>query len=624
MIGRLVMGRYRVEELVGTGGMSLVYRAKDIKTGRYVAVKFLRDEFSKDEEFLRRFAREAKAVESMAHPNIVALIDAGEEDGKHCLIMEYVDGITLKELITEKGRVPEHEAVAIATCVCRALSHAHARQIVHRDIKPQNILINSEGVVKVADFGIARALNAETMTSTDAGVMGSVHYFSPEQARGGLTDEKSDLYSLGVVLYDMVVGHVPFDGETPVTIALAHIQEAPRRPRRFYADISPALEDIILKAMEKDKTWRYDSAKAMEADLMRAVKQPEGGFVQKRPPLMEGGTTRVGMMAIQREEPQTNRIVVTTDKVVRVATLTLISVAIAFLAFMVTSQVRSIIYDEVVPAVVGMPSSEGVRHLQVLGFEPVLEEDYDDNVDEGLIIKQVPESDTKVRRNTKVVVVKSLGRQNASAPNLLDRPRAEAEREIVSKGFLVGEVKEQTNSPKAKGTVVAQEPGAGDTLKRGSKIDITVSNPPEVAIAPQLVGRSLDEAQLLLSKQSIKPDVFYGVASDHPDKTVFAQQPEAGELIDKDKTPSVSVTRVGYRKIYVAQLQLEKDNAHVVITLRDGQVDTVIHDYSYPAGKRDIELNLETQTSGEKLLTVKVNDKETIKESILFQEVKSN
>lgn len=266
MEGQRLGGRYQVETRIGGGGMAIVYKAKDLILHRQVAVKILRSQFGMDEDFVNRFHREAQAVASLSHPNVVGVYDVGQDDETHYIVMEYIEGHTLKEVINQQGALPIEEAVRISIQICDALDHAHQNNIIHRDIKPHNIMIGKNGRVKVTDFGIARAVTSTTITHTNS-ILGSVHYFSPEQARGGVSAEKSDIYSLGIVLYEMVTGQLPFSGDSPITIALKHLQEPLPEPRESNPNIPQSVENIIFKALVKDPFLRYSSARAMLLDL---------------------------------------------------------------------------------------------------------------------------------------------------------------------------------------------------------------------------------------------------------------------------------------------------------------------------------------------------------------------
>ena len=277
--GRVIGNRYEIINRIGNGGMATVYKAKDLTLNRFVAVKVLREEFTTDVEFIKRFNIEAQSAASLAHPNIVSIFDVGQEDNIYYIVMELIQGKTLKQIIAESGILPWKWSVNIAIQIASALEAAHKNNIVHRDIKPHNIIITEDGVAKVTDFGIAKAVSNSTITAFGT-TIGSVHYFSPEHARGGYTDAKSDLYSLGIVMYEMLTGRVPFDADTPVSIALKHMQEKPVEPIKLNPSIPLAVNQIIMKAMRKDPNERYQSATEMLRDLNAALKNPEGNFVE--------------------------------------------------------------------------------------------------------------------------------------------------------------------------------------------------------------------------------------------------------------------------------------------------------------------------------------------------------
>lgn len=278
--GKIIGNRYEIIEKIGNGGMATVYRAKDMTLKRNVAVKVLKDEFTTDEEFIKRFNIEAQSAASLTHPNIVSIYDVGNEESIYYIVMELVQGKTLKQIIDEDGVLPWKWSLNIAIQIASALETAHKNNIVHRDIKPHNIIITEDGIAKVTDFGIAKAVSNSTITAFGT-TIGSVHYFSPEHARGGFTDAKSDLYSLGVVMYEMLTGRVPFDADTPVSIALKHMQEKPVEPIKLNPAIPYSVNKIILKAMQKDTNLRYQSATEMLRDLSLALKDPEGHFVKE-------------------------------------------------------------------------------------------------------------------------------------------------------------------------------------------------------------------------------------------------------------------------------------------------------------------------------------------------------
>jgi serine/threonine protein kinase len=305
MEGQLLGNRYEVIEKIGGGGMALVYKAKCQLLNRFVAVKILRKEFCNDEEFVRRFRIEAQAAASLSHPNIVSIFDVGIENDNHYIVMEFVKGITLKDHIKKHKVLPWDDAVNIATQICSAIEHAHRNNIVHRDIKPHNIIFSEDGLAKVTDFGIARAATFSTITMV-GNTIGSVHYFSPEQARGGFTDEKSDIYSLGIVIYEMVTGKLPYDGDTPVSVALKHIQCIPEEPINLNGDIPKGLNDIILKAIEKEQTKRYQTADKLLIDLNEVSNDPMIRFFVEDDDFEDAKTKRLPLADIQSKLNEAN------------------------------------------------------------------------------------------------------------------------------------------------------------------------------------------------------------------------------------------------------------------------------------------------------------------------------
>ena len=302
MIGMVIAGEYRVDKLIGVGGMAEVYRCVSLSSGRIVALKVLKKEYNNNAEFLRRFEREAQAVLTLSHENIVRSYSVGEDQGYHYIVMEYVSGSTLKSLIQKEGMLPVKQAVDIACQLLGALEHAHENGFIHRDVKPQNVLINTKGMAKLADFGIAREADASTMTFAGTNVIGSVHYISPEQARGEAVTAESDIYSMGIVLYEMITGQVPFQGDTTVSIALKHLQLEMRPPIQLRRHMPKALNDVIMKATAKEPQQRYHSAAQMREDIQRAMREPNGAFakLEAKPKKRRGisGVFKIGLLCM--------------------------------------------------------------------------------------------------------------------------------------------------------------------------------------------------------------------------------------------------------------------------------------------------------------------------------------
>ena len=404
MIGRVISGRYVVEAVVGTGGMAVVYRAYDKIKKQTVAIKVLRPEYEQDEEFVRRFSREAEAASKVSHENIVNMLDVGTDGELRYIVMEYVDGQTLKNMIREQGRIHPDQALRMTIRILAAVDHAHRNGIVHRDIKPQNILVDRQGRVKVADFGIAR-LKASQTTHLDseggASALGSVHYFSPEQARGELADEKSDLYSVGVVMYEMLTGQVPFDGETSVSVALKHVSEEPKSMRLYQGGISKALDEVVMRALCKDSAKRYQTAAEMAADLRKTITHPRGGFVKYPPDSEELERQREQ----RRKKRQRDR-----RRLMRLGLIvgSLLVLSVAVIAGWYFIGVRGRV---TVPDVTGQTQAAALEILESAGLPAGIESAYSEDVEAGLVLSQSRMPGERVKTGSLVSLVVSAGTQ---------------------------------------------------------------------------------------------------------------------------------------------------------------------------------------------------------------------
>lgn len=511
---RVLSGRYELIEIVGTGGMAIVYRALDQKTGREVAVKLLRPEFERDEEFVRRFSHEAKAAAQVAHENIVNMLDVGF-DGVPYIVMEFVRGQTLKDLIRSVGSIPPRQAVAMALRILAALDHAHRNNIVHRDIKPQNILVDENGMIKVADFGIARLTTSATMTATgDGSFFGSVHYISPEQARGEKADEKSDLYSVGVVLYEMLTGQVPFDSESAVSIAIKHIGETPRSIRELKPELPRALEQILQKALSKDPADRYQSASEMAADLKRSLTNPRGGFV--RNPVMDA----------QRRKARVRNAL---------AGLLLAAVLGAMVLIIVKTGVFDhYFYGVTVPSVVNVSEEDALRSLSAFHLVGEATQEYSDTVEKGLVISQEPAAESEAMQGDTVRIVVSLGSQWVAMPKVTGQSE-EAALAALNALELTNVSVERVPSDYTPGLVLEQEPEAGEWVSKMGECVIRVSS--MSSVVPDLRGYTLEAARAALEGTMLSlGEITEGYDASLPDGVVIDQSLEAKTSVFEETT----------------------------------------------------------------------------------------
>lgn len=527
MEGQRLGGRYQIESRVGGGGMAIVYKAKDLILNRPVAVKVLRSQFGTDEDFVNRFRREAQAVASLSHPNVVGVYDVGQDGDTHYMVMEYIEGYTLKEVIIQRGALPVEEAVRIAEQICDALDHAHQNQIIHRDIKPHNIMIGKNGRVKVTDFGIARAVTSATITHTNA-MLGSVHYFSPEQARGGITGEKSDIYSLGIVLYEMVTGELPFSGDSPISVALKHLQEPLPEPRQVNPAIPQSVENVILKALVKDPFLRYASASEMLEDLETCL-FPERLNEEKltfpvdeemtrvvpiiTPEMLEGHTNgKTGGAGRSRYEQRTEEEDVKPAKkqwwvkaLLWVGGIGLFFV-LAFFGFNLLLNLFPSVPEVNVPHVEGREVSLAEKEIQNAKLVARIVEEADDTIEKGMVIRQDPAPPMRLKENSVVTLFVSKGQQEINMPNLVTLPRATAEEALKSNGFKLENVTfvEEEDDKAEVGTVIKQSPAANEKVfPTKTNVTVTISKGKAFVKMPDVRNISVEAAQVELYKRGL-------------------------------------------------------------------------------------------------------------------------
>jgi eukaryotic-like serine/threonine-protein kinase len=538
-VEELVFGRrYRATEKIGSGGMAEVYKAVDEVLGRTVAVKVLHPRYAADPSFVARFRQEAQAAANLSHPAIVNIYDWGRDDETYYIIMEYVRGTDLKAVIEQQGPVDPMKAAEYASQVCSALAVAHGYDIIHRDIKPHNIVLASDGSVKVMDFGIARAGNT-TMTQTGS-VLGTAHYVSPEQAQGRALGPGSDLYSLGVVLYELTTGRLPFDAETPVAVALKQVNEEPVPPRRINPDIPAPLEAVILRAMQKDPSARYASAEEMRADLKRVL---GGGAVEAPAAVAAGGMGETSVMPAvgAADGPRVSPVPEKRNPwpwIIGAVVLLLAGLGIAWAlgAFDRTEMV-------VVPDVIGLTLEEASEVIESaeMTVGPITERT-DEEVAAGLIIEQSPTEGTEAPKDSEVSLVISLGPDVSEVPDLVGMTESDALRVVNDAGFRP-EIQREYNGDVAEGQVFQQSPEAGELAPPEAVITIVVSRGKQLVRVPDVVGQSRSNATSTLQGAGFRVNVIEEFSDTVSVDRVISQSPEGGVSLDAGATVTIRVSK---------------------------------------------------------------------------------
>ena len=560
--GRLLGNRYEIIEKIGSGGMATVYKAKCHVLNRYVAIKILRDEFTTDEEFIKRFEVEAQSAASITHPNIVSVYDVGVDGNLYYIVMELIKGKTLKEIITEeKGPLPWKWSVNIASQIASALETAHRNHIIHRDIKPHNIIITEDGVAKVTDFGIAKAVSNSTITAFGT-TIGSVHYFSPEHARGGFTDEKSDLYSLGVVMYEMLTGKVPFDADTAVSIALKHMQEEAKPPIELNPNIPSAVNDIIMKALRKDTNLRYQNATAMLLDLKRALKEPNGDFVDNND-YQDFPTQRISTIGLEEERSAKSTNAKNNKKPNKFAQFiknhkVLSSIVGLILLFVITLGLTIGISNARRPKEVAIPNLVGktVDEAKQILTENKLNyvedsSEYNTTYPAGQIISQTPNfvDGRKIKQNTDVKVVVSLGTETTTVPKLKGLTKDEAEDAAKSSKIKLEFVDEISKTVEA-GVIIKQEKEEGETVNAGDTVKVYISigtGIKQVAVVSVLY-KDEETAKQTLQDLGLTVNVEYGEDKTRGNGVVLKQSIESGKTVDEGSTITITVNKLAELK----------------------------------------------------------------------------
>ncbi|SHI04345.1 serine/threonine protein kinase [Sporanaerobacter acetigenes DSM 13106] len=554
MIGKVLGGRYEIIEKIGGGGMAVVYKARCRLLNRYVAVKVLREEFINDEEFINKFRRESQAAASLSHPNIVSIYDVGMEDDIYYIVMEYIDGKTLKEVIDEKGKLTAKETIEYSIQIAEALEHAHRNHIVHRDIKPHNIMVTRDGRIKVTDFGIARAANASTMTNTST-VIGSVHYFSPEQARGRFTDEKSDIYSLGIVMYEMITGKVPFEGESPISVALKHIQEEIVPPTEIDSSVPKNIEYIIMKCVRKNQNERYQNASELLKDLRKVKYSKEDMNFVDNIDTLDSATRIIPIVKDEgeNEEMKTKPKKKKSNKGSNNGGKRVIFWAV-FLAFLLTTGLAFGIYkfkdgfsskEIEVPDIVGWDVDKAREEIEGMGLKFEVEDTvYSSEFEENKIVYQSKEPGTVVKKNYPIKVKVSKGGKLVKVPNLINKDINEAS--LLLKERSLDEDVEFRNDDKIPiNIVISQDPEPYEEVKEGTKVKLVVSQGPEkkMTIMPKLVGMKENEAKrAIVANRLVLGKADPQFSDEVPKGTVIWQSYESGTELEENTVVDIYVS----------------------------------------------------------------------------------
>ena len=523
---RVLGGRYRVGAVIGHGGMAEVHRGRDVRLGRDVAIKLLRSDLARDPSFHGRFRREAQSAASLNHPSIVAVYDTGEDHGggdvTPFIVMEYVEGRTLRDVLAHDGRLPTHRALEITSQICAALDQAHRAGIVHRDVKPGNVMLTPDGEVKVMDFGIARAVTGSSATMTQtAAVIGTAHYLSPEQARGEHVDARSDIYSTGCLLYELVTGAPPFSGDTPVSVAYQHVREEPIPPSQVEADVPPAVDAIVLKAMAKNPANRYQTATQMRADIERAL---AGQPVEAAPVLTEDTATVLPPPAttVLLRQPQQRR-----GRAVAYVALGIATVVVFLLALLLASNLLKNGGGDVnTPNVIGLALPDAQALLQAKGLHTgkvVSAYDNSGKYAKGEVMGQDPQPDILLSKGQSVDLTVSLGIQLVVVPDVVGLTQAEAKKVITAAHLKVGQIVPQ-NSDQPPGQVLAADPVPGQQVSINSTVTLTVSN--GMVQVPKVVGMTVAKATQTLQAAGFQVRLNPDTSPD--DAHVVSQNPAAG------------------------------------------------------------------------------------------------
>jgi eukaryotic-like serine/threonine-protein kinase len=538
---RVLANRYEIDAVLGQGGMAKVFKGTDRVLGRTVAVKVLSPQFAGDHQFVSRFRREAQAAAALNHPNIVSVFDTGDQGDVHFIVMEFVQGRTLRDAIRQEGPILPERAVEITEEVARALAAAHEAGLVHRDVKPGNIMLTSDGSdAKVMDFGIARTTTGDTLTQT-AAVLGTASYLSPEQAQGQPVDARTDIYSLGCVLYEMLTGRPPFTGDSPVSIAYKHVRENPVPPSRLNDDVTQSLEAVVMKMLAKNPTNRYQTA----AELLEDLERVRQGLPPLATPVLPGDTTEM----LTREEADRTAVMtgVPPEEEGRrrrtwlvvlgvILALALLGLAAYFLVQALTSEEAAAVR---VPEVVGRTENEATELLEERGFDVDTQRQNTDRAPQGEVFRQEPGAGTQAEEGSEVTIFVSRGERQVQVPGVVGLSEDEARDAISAEGLRVGSVSSEESEVEV-GIVIAQDPAAGTDVDPESSVDLTVSSGPGTVLVPDVICQDLDSAQSEIEGAGLEFDVIGDTFSlECEPGTVATQNPGGGASAEPGSTVRV-------------------------------------------------------------------------------------
>ncbi|MDO5144592.1 MAG: Stk1 family PASTA domain-containing Ser/Thr kinase [bacterium] len=614
MTDKVLAGRYRLVELIGEGGMAYVYRAIDQKTEHSVAIKVMKSELGKDADYVSRFQREAEAASKMTHHNIVNLLDVGMEDGNRYLVIEYVQGKTLKQLIQEKGQIPPKTAAQITIRILSALQHAHQNGIIHRDIKPQNILVADDGHIKVADFGIARIANSHTLTRDDS-VMGTVYYYSPEQASGQKVGATSDIYSVGVVLYEMLTGRVPFGGDNQVAIAMQHIHAKPAPISQFAPNVPPAIAHVCMMAMAKDPRYRYQSAREMASQLRLAL---EGRVGDMAPRLAEQGIplpehsdaalqrAPAGTPGRLKPENQSEKPRRSGVSILWVLSTLTVTVMVLFGLYMgISSIYEKVVNTTDVPDLVGLEFSMAERRAATSGLYVERVDINHPNISSGLVIMQSPQAEEgiKLHKGDSVLLTVSKGPASLSVPRVIGLEQADAIAALQAYGLTMMVVDHVISSDHEAGLIMSQVPEPGAQCQKGDIVQVTVSG--TVVNVPTLTGKSLRDAELMLSASGLVSSGMPRYVDTEDEKlhgTVASQFPAEGTAVIQGTGVQLTVYQkpgLTHSALVTINLPNVAGPTSVRVTLMENGVENTVFQGSYEAAdSRRPEINVTAQLPG--------------------------